>query len=203
MADLPLEQRRRVARLLRDLIRDIVTADVDDGDLAPIAAALEPLRARLAAAPKLQRKVVGLHTPDYARARTGREPLYDRDPLIGLSNPLSPPLRRIEGGDIVEWEVTFGDAYEGHPGFVHGGYVASVIDHVLGVTAASSGLAAMTGTLTIRYRRPTPLNTLLACRGRVSRIEGRKVFCEAAVLANDEIVVEGEGIYLHVDPDRY
>lgn len=46
--------------------------------------------------------------------------------------------------------MVFGDAYGGHPGFAHGGYVSAVLDHVLGVVASSSGVATMTGTLTTR-----------------------------------------------------
>jgi hypothetical protein len=46
-----------------------------------------------------------------------------------------------------------------------------VLDHVLGVTSNTSGLATMTGTLTIRYRRPTPLGRRLLCRGKLDRVD--------------------------------
>lgn len=192
-----------MAQALRELARQVTTVDIDDAELAPIAAALEPLSARLAGARRLVFNVPGLHSSGHARERFGREPLYDRDPLVGLSNPLAPPLRRVEGGDLAEWEVTFGETYEGHPGLVHGGYVAAVIDHVLGVAAASSGVASMTGTLTTRYRRPTPINTRLVCVGAVERVEGRKVFCKATLEADGQLVAEAEGVYLHVDPSRF
>jgi acyl-coenzyme A thioesterase PaaI-like protein len=133
----------------------------------------------------------------------GREPIYDRDPLVGLSNPLAPPLREVESEDARTWEVTFGDAYEGHPGLVHGGYVAAVIDHVLGVTASRAGSASMTGTLTTRYRRPTPIRTRLVCTGRVTRVDGRKVFCEAHLEAEGTVVADAEGLYFRIEPDRY
>ena len=203
MSDAPLIERRRVAQVLRDLAYQLATADIADADLAPIATALEPLRARLASEPRLVLNVSGLHSSDHARARFGREPLYDRDPLVGLSNPLAPPLRRVEGGGLSEWEVTFSESYAGHPGLVHGGYVAAVVDHVLGVAASSSGVASMTGTLTTRYRRPTPLNTRLVCVGTVDKVEGRKVFCRATLEAEGELLVEAEGLYLRVDLDRY
>jgi len=203
MSDVPLNERRRLAQTLRELVHQVATVDVDDAELGPIAAALDPLCARLAREPRLVLNVSGLHSSDHARARSGREPLYDRDPLVGLSNPLAPPLLRVEGGGLTEWEVTFSETYEGHPGLVHGGYVAAVIDHVLGVTASSSGFASMTGTLTTVYRRPTPLNTRLVCVGSVERVEGRKVFCKATLEAEGELVVEAEGVYLRVDPDRF
>jgi acyl-coenzyme A thioesterase PaaI-like protein len=203
MSDQPLAERRRVAQLLRELAREVTTAAVPDADFAPVAGVLARVRDGLVTQPRLVREVAGLHVRGHASERFGREPVYDRDPLCGVSNPLAPPLRRVEGGRPAEWEVTFGDVYEGHPGFVHGGYVAAVVDHVLGVTASSAGVASMTGTLTTRYRKPTPLHVRLVCVGEVDRVEGRKVFCRATLEAEGTLVAEAEGIYLRVDPDRY
>ena len=203
VTDQPLDERRRAAQRVRELISEITTAGADDGDFAAIAAALEPLRDRLASSPRIALSADGLHTKEHAAVRSGREPAYDRDPLIGLSNPLAPPLARCGGSDSNEWEVTFGDAYGGHPGLVHGGYVVAVLDHVLGVAASSSGVAVMTGTLTTRFRRPTPLNVRLTCAGGVDRVEGRKVFCSATLDAAGSVVAEAHGVYLHVDPNRY
>ena len=201
--DVPLGQRRRVAQLLRDLAREVTTADLDDGEFASIGDALESARSHLSRQPRLVRKTAGLHEAGRATRRVGREPIYDRDPLVGLSNPLAPPLREVESEDARTWEVTFGDAYEGHPGLVHGGYVAAVIDHVLGVTASRAGSASMTGTLTTRYRRPTPIRTRLVCTGRVTRVDGRKVFCEAHLEAEGTVVADAEGLYFRIEPDRY
>lgn len=203
MTDTFLDQRRRTAQLLRELVREVVTADIDDAEFAPIADALEPLRDQLADRPRLERDVSGLHTKDHAGRHAGRQPIYDRDPLIGLSNPLSPPLARVGGRDSNEWEVVFGDAYGGHPGFVHGGYVSAVLDHVLGVAASRSGYAVMTGTLTTRYRRPTRLHSHLVCRGRLDSVVGRKVFCNAILEADGEVIAEADGVYIRVEPDRY
>jgi acyl-coenzyme A thioesterase PaaI-like protein len=199
----PLDQRRRAAQRLRELILEITTADANDADFAAIAAAIEPLRDRLALSPRIALAVDGLHTKDHAAARSGREPAYDRDPLIGLSNPLAPPLVRCGGLDSNEWEVSFSNAYAGHPGLVHGGYVTAVLDHVLGVTASSSGSAVMTGTLTTRFCRPTPVDARLTCGGRIDRVDGRKVHCSAALDAAGTIVAEAHGVFLRVEPDRY
>jgi acyl-coenzyme A thioesterase PaaI-like protein len=203
MTDKPLDKRRLAAQRVRELTHEITTADADDADFAVVASTLEPLIERLANDPRIALEVDGLHTKDHAAVRHGREPAYDRDPLIGLSNPLAPPLSRCAGPDSNEWEVTFGDAYGGHPGLAHGGYVAAVLDHVLGVAASSSGSAAMTGTLTTRFLRPTPLNERLVCIGNVDRVDGRKVFCSATLDASGTVVAEAQGVYLRVDPDRY
>ena len=59
----------------------------------------------------------------------------------------------------------FNAAYEGPPGNVHGGMVAAAFDEVLGMAQSLSGNAGFTGTLTIRYRSPTPLYEPLLFRG--------------------------------------
>ena len=203
MLDAALQQRRRTAQLLRELVRQVVTVDIDDAELRAVADALEPLRDRLASEPRLEQDIGGLHTKDHAGRHAGRTPIYDRDPLIGLSNALSPPLAEVANTDRKQWEVVFGDAYAGHPGFVHGGYVSAVIDHVLGVVSSSSGVATMTGTLTTRYRRPTPLNTRLICHGELERVDGRKVFCKATLETSDTLIAEADAVYIRVEPDRY
>ena len=66
-----------------------------------------------------------------------------------------------------------GRPYEGPPGHVHGGFVAAAFDEVLGFVQSTTGQPGMTGTLTIRYRKPTPLDTDLRFEATVQRVEGR------------------------------
>ncbi len=56
-------------------------------------------------------------------------------------------------------------------GQVHAGVSAMVLDQVLGEAAGAGGGPGMTGTLTIRYRRPTPLGDLHA-EARIDRTDG-------------------------------
>src|SRR6185436_18331747 len=95
--------------------------------------------------------------------------LFDYSPLIGLSNPIAPPMVLRVEGDVVRGTVTFGAAYEGPPRHVHGGLIAAAFDEVLGFAQSMTGNPGMTGTLTIKYRKPTPLHTELRVEGRVTR----------------------------------
>jgi hypothetical protein len=72
---------------------------------------------------------------------TGR-PLAWANPAVGLRNAIAPPMVIIHGDDGRCWsEFTLNAAYEGPPGWVHGGICALVLDHILG-EAASDGLTA-------------------------------------------------------------
>jgi acyl-coenzyme A thioesterase PaaI-like protein len=87
-------------------------------------------------------------------------------------------------------------AYEGPPGWVHGGICALVLDHILG-EAASEGLTTpkFTGTITMKYLRGTPLGPLRA-EAFVERSEGVKTFARGYLSDADGITVEAEGIFV-------
>ena len=120
----------------------------------------------------------------------GMEMFMDRSPLVGLSNPLAPPVELDPDHDAkrVRGSVTFGSAYEGAPGCVHGGFVAAVFDEALGLACVFSGEPGMTGELTVRYRVPTPIRVPLRIEARHDRREGRKIFNSGRLFAGDRLV---------------
>lgn len=128
---------------------------------------------------------------------------FDHSPFIGQANPLAPPIRLQELNGRVEAWVTFGSAYEGPPGSVHGGYVAGAFDEVLGAAQTLSGAPGMTGTLTIRYRNPTPLHTELHFIADYVRSEGRKIFTKGTLWAGDMLCAEAEAIFVSIDFTRF
>lgn len=128
---------------------------------------------------------------------------FDWSPLLGASNPLAPPLILDVEDDMIVGRGRFGAAYEGPPGCVHGGYVAAAFDEVLGLTQSLSGQVGMTGTLTVKYRRPTPLHTDLRWEGRLESVSGRKVFTSSVVKAGEEVLAEATGLFVTVSPERF
>jgi acyl-coenzyme A thioesterase PaaI-like protein len=91
------------------------------------------------------------------------------------------------------------------PGYVYGGLIASLIDcHGTGTAAAAAYRAAgrepgtepafrfVTGSLQVKYLRPTPMGVPLEIRGRVKEITGRKVVVTATVSAAGELCARGE-----------
>jgi acyl-coenzyme A thioesterase PaaI-like protein len=119
--------------------------------------------------------------------------------MLGHANPLAPPVRVVQEGDRMYAIATFGSAYEGPPGCVHGGYVAAAFDEVLGATQSLGGRPGMTGRLAVSYRSPTPLNTELRFEGWVAKVEGRKTFTEGTLHAGDRLCAEAEGLFIAID----
>jgi len=138
-------------------------------------------------------------------ANAGADPSasFEHSPFIGGANPLSPPLRLLEVDGRVLARGVFGSAYEGPPGCVHGGYVAGAFDEVLGATQTLSGAPGMTGTLTVRYRSPTPLHAELSFVGELVGVERRKIFTKGTLHAGDRLCAEAEGIFISIDPSVF
>jgi acyl-coenzyme A thioesterase PaaI-like protein len=86
---------------------------------------------------------------------------------------------------------------------VHGGFLAAAFDEVLGMAQSLTGNPGMTGTLTIRYRRPTPLLTELVFEAYVDRVEGRKIFTHGTLSANGQLTAEAEGLFIAVGQERF
>lgn len=128
---------------------------------------------------------------------------FDNSPLLGLANPLAPPLRLRVEGDRVVGTARFGSAYEGPPGCVHGGFVAAAFDELLGLTQTIGGHPGMTGRLTIHYRSPTPLRTELRFDGWIERVDGRKTLCRGTIHAGERLCAEAEGLFIAVDHAKF
>lgn len=193
------EQKRRLAAAMRLVIERLVPSNAPVDELRRAAEGLERYAEALQAHPRLVR--VHGHAESATAGDVGA--FFDQSPLIGLANPLAPPLTIGRTGEkTAAASVVFGSAYEGPPGSVHGGFVAAAFDEVLGYVQSLSGAPGMTGTLTVRYRKPTPLHRELLFEAELVRVEGRKIFTAATVRADGEPTAEAEAIFVSVRPGR-
>lgn len=192
-------EKRRLAAALREIVDRLVTSDAPEAELARAADAAARFADSLKGHPQRTRQWGFAESAN--SGDTGA--FFDQSPLIGLSNPLSPPMKLEEVEGRIVGRVVFGAAYEGPPGHVHGGFVAAAFDEVLGFAQSLTGNPGMTGGLTIRYRRPTPLRTELTFDAGVDRVEGRKIHTSGRLLAGDVVTAEAEAVFVSVDPERF
>jgi acyl-coenzyme A thioesterase PaaI-like protein len=135
--------------------------------------------------------------------------LFRLNPVIGRLNPVAPRFdleiradgAGLEGAEVIA-RTTLGLLYEGPAGMVHGGIIASLFDQFLSLANIHNGFGAFTGTLTIRYRRPCPLETPLEFRCRTDRTDGRKVFAVGELLAAGALVAEAAGTFIEPSEHR-
>jgi acyl-coenzyme A thioesterase PaaI-like protein len=97
--------------------------------------------------------------------------------------------------------------HTGYPGLVYGGLLASLIDcHSIGTATAATYQAEgrapgsepqigyVTGTMTVTYLKPTPIDAALTLRSRVTELTPRKAIVVTTLYAGDQEAVRGEVI---------
>jgi acyl-coenzyme A thioesterase PaaI-like protein len=196
------EPLNRLAAAIRRIGAVAVGRPLDDARVGAAADQLAELADAFEAAapverrPRLQPNLSG-HPQDY----------FPTSPMIGFANPVAPPvevwgIETAEGRREIRGRVTFGYPYEGPPTCVHGGIIAALFDELLGAANVIAGKAAMTGTLTVRYRRPTPLLTPLDLEARCTGSRGRKVFTWGGIFHDGHVTAEVDGIFVELQPRR-
>jgi acyl-coenzyme A thioesterase PaaI-like protein len=203
-------EERRLAAAMREVIDQLVSTTASTDELASAADDLEALAEVLRALPAGQTYRGFAESANAGQETAGLQPgdpewyaFFDHSPFIGLANPLSPPVHLEYRDDRVHGTVTFGAAYEGPPGCVHGGYVAAVFDELLGATQSLSGDQGMTAHLGVDYRRPTPLGVPLTLEGWFDRRDGRKIYASAAMYADGELTAEASGLFIAFDRGKF
>ena len=194
------QAKRELASSLRELLDCLSATDAPEEDLRRSAAEIKGIAKRYADQPIMK------DPPGVAEvALSGMESFHDRSPLIGQSNPIAPPLEFIPDPEThsVSGLGYFGHAYEGAPGCVHGGFVATAFDELLGMACIFSGHPGMTGSLTVNYRSPTPVCAQLRFEGRFERREGRKIYTSAEVFAGDRLCAEAVGLFISIDRAKF
>lgn len=122
----------------------------------------------------------------------------DRNPVVGLSNPLSPPLKILRHAEHITATVRYSALYEGPPGNVHGGYVAAAMDQALGHAAINARIPCMTGTLSVRYKAPTPIEQDLTVFAKLENTEGKKLIVRGQMKHGEKVTAEAEGIFINL-----
>lgn len=191
--------RIRLAEGLRQVIRHASTSSASDEVFEEVADLVSRAAARLADAP---------HGRPYDASSEGavggsHHGFLSHSPVTGPLNALAPRVQLVVTEREVSATVTYGDAYEGPPGCLHGGYIAAIFDEVLGLAQALSGAPGMTGRLQVTYRSPTPLNTELHVVGRLDSVDGRKIMTSGEIRVGDRLCAEAIGTFISVKPGTF
>lgn len=110
----------------------------------------------------------------------------------------------IDDENRVVSDTTISNAFQGYPGVVHGGIVATMLDE----TAARSVMITdpnrlmFTGKLTTRYRKPVPVGASLHLVGEMVRDRGRIAECRSRLYGPDgEVLAEAEALMMAMPGD--
>ncbi len=106
--------------------------------------------------------------------------------------------RRIVG------RFRLGAEYQGGPGFIHGGIIATVLDEAMGKVCRFRDVRAMTAELTVEYLRPVGVDEEIHVEAFEDRRNGRQLFHQGEIRnAAGELLARGRGRFVVVDPARF
>lgn len=97
------------------------------------------------------------------------------------------------------------EEHQGYPGRLHGGIASTILDETIGRAISVSDPAAwgVTVELTVRYRKPVPLDREVVAHGRITKDSGRLFEGTGEILLEDgTVAVEAKGRYLRLPIDQ-
>ncbi|KAI9677085.1 MAG: hypothetical protein M1817_006924 [Caeruleum heppii] len=154
--------------------------------------------------------------PDFSESRPHMKiPKPQRDQnltggtLSGNDKIVVPPFVWSEKGGKSLVSISYlGKDLCGHPGIVHGGLLATLLDEGLARCCfpALPNKIGMTANLNINYRKPAPAESFIVLRAKAVKVEGRKAWVEGHIETvpkeGQEPVVLVEASALFVEPKQ-
>jgi acyl-coenzyme A thioesterase PaaI-like protein len=123
-------------------------------------------------------------------------------------------------GEVVS-NISIPAHFQGYPGMVHGGVIAAMLDEAAGrafmvggppgVSPGDPPRFLVTARLSIRYRKPVPVETPLKVVGRTGKDDGKIAEATGSIYdAGGKLLAEAEAVLVNipdnliekVDPDR-
>ena len=194
------QARHELAAAARALNETVVSTDISLDTATEITEAMRQLTQRLKKEPQLTGFV------DMARRKDRGSIANIMSELVamaGRSHPSAPALTWHEEPNRIVGEVVFGPAFEGPPGHAHGGWVAGILDHLMGMTHVKTGRPGMTSGLSVRYLKPTPLNTKIHVNAETTEIDERRTEVTASMRVGDTLTATAEAIFVRVDAAKF
>lgn len=120
----------------------------------------------------------------------------------GPANPTGLHLQFLVAGDSsIVCLANIPDTFEGPPGFLHGGIVATLLDEAMSKSVRAKGFTAMTRHIEVEYLRPVRSLTPIRIEARAIQSDGRKHRTEARILDDaGTVLARGKALFIEVNP---
>jgi uncharacterized protein (TIGR00369 family) len=93
------------------------------------------------------------------------------------------------------------EAFAGHPGYLHGGIIATLLDEAMSKAIRVLGTPSVTRRMEVEYLLPVPSGAPLRIEGCVVRSQGRRHWAEAVVLdVEGATLAQAKGLFIAILP---
>lgn len=106
--------------------------------------------------------------------------------------------RRIRG------RFRLGPEYQGGPGFLHGGIIATLLDEAMGKVNSFRQVRAVTAELFVEYLKPVRVDNEIIVEAFEVEKNGRNALHIGEIRnASGEVLARGRGRFVEVNPERF
>ncbi len=130
--------------------------------------------------------------------------------ICGLENPVGLHLHIYETAPgVVETTYTAPEHFQGYPGVLHGGIVASMLDELASRAHMGSDPQTprflFTAKLEVKYRRNVPIGKPLKITGRAGKTRSRAAESWAGMYdaQTDELLAEANALLIDIPPEQF
>jgi uncharacterized protein (TIGR00369 family) len=128
--------------------------------------------------------------------------------ICGLQNPIGLRMAIYNDPDNqqVVSTVSVPEQFQGYPGVVHGGIVATILDEVVGRATLLSGNdddLMVTVKIEVKYRQPTPTETPLTVAGRITQPGRRRARAHGEIRLPDGTITAEAELLLARPPEDF
>jgi len=130
--------------------------------------------------------------------------------ICGLENPIGLHLHIYEKEPgMVESTYLAPDHFQGYPGVLHGGIVASIIDEIAGRSLMGSDPMnprfMFSAKLEVKYRKNVPIGKTLKIMGKAGKSRAKSAEAWAGIYDNEtnELLAEGNVLLIDVSTEQF
>ena len=136
------------------------------------------------------------------RDKLNDDTTYQKCFACGQRNETGLKLTFRREGDRILADYQPTERFQGFPGVLHGGVLATMLDETMSRTGAIRRQWLMTGKLDIRYRRPAPIDQPLRVWGEIVREREGAIDAAGAVETMDgTVLAEARGMFVRMPDD--
>jgi acyl-coenzyme A thioesterase PaaI-like protein len=184
---------------VRDLVEATTLTSIGGDELAALIEIVNDVTSRLKASQRPEAVLLLRHdnggVEHATQAGTGR--LNPEAPRVEVL----PPDHSSDGvdgfdGPVVRVTATLTAQHVGPPDRAHGGIVALLLDHVIGMAPSAAGMPGYTAGLDIRYKAATPLYEPVEIVAWLTGHEGRKRFAKGEIRHNGVVTAHATAVFV-------
>ena len=116
----------------------------------------------------------------------------------GEKNPIGLKLKFEMQKGVAVTHSKLSSNYEGYKNIIHGGIITLVLDETSAKAIHSLSIVAVTGKITVYFKKPLMVRDEFTCEAKVVREDGRRFFVEAKLLVGDEIKARSESVFFKI-----